>query len=102
VLEGDVRSVAIDPNYENVVYAGTEPVHSYRSEDGGDGWEELTSLGAFAISESIRIFQSFVIPRDKHPEEIKKRWWFPRPPSPGSHNRHIYPSRRFKNYLPQR
>ena len=44
--EGDVRAVAVDPSDDRVVYAGTEPVRLYRSEDGGDTWEELTALPA--------------------------------------------------------
>ena len=31
VLEGDVRAVAVDPNSDDVIYAGTEPVWLYRS-----------------------------------------------------------------------
>src|SRR4051812_39277944 len=36
VIEGDIRSVSVDPTDDRVIYCGTEPVHLYRSEDGGD------------------------------------------------------------------
>ena len=80
VLRGDVRSVAVDPASDDIVYAGTEPVHLWRSEDGGDSWEEMSSLMAFAISQGIKNYQTFVVPRDKQPESVKKRWWFIVPP----------------------
>ncbi|MPZ14994.1 MAG: hypothetical protein GEU73_11325 [Chloroflexi bacterium] len=70
VLEGDIRSVAIDPTDENVVYTGTEPVHLYRSEDRGTTWGELSSL-------------------QEMPEDVRKHWWFPRPPHQG-HVRNIF------------
>jgi photosystem II stability/assembly factor-like uncharacterized protein len=70
VLDGDIRSVTVDPTDDRVVYAGTEPVHLYRSEDGGDSWEELTPLLAL-------------------PEQVRKNWWFPRPPHLG-HIRYIF------------
>jgi photosystem II stability/assembly factor-like uncharacterized protein len=69
VLEGDLRAVALDPS-DDTVYAGTEPVHLYRSEDGGERWEELTGLLDL-------------------PEEVRQRWWFPRPPHQG-HVRDIF------------
>jgi hypothetical protein len=70
VLEGDIRSVTVDPTNEQVVYAGTEPVHLYRSEDGGEQWQELTSLLAL-------------------PEEVRKKWWTPYPRGTG-HIRNIF------------
>ncbi len=89
VLEGDIRSITIDPTDDKVIYAGTEPVHLYRSEDGGDTWEGLTSLMAFAISRGIRFFQTFVLKREQHPEDVRKKWWFPRPPHL-AHITHIF------------
>ena len=92
VLRGDVRSVAVDPASDNVVYAGTEPVHLWRSEDGGDSWEEMSSLMTFAISRGIRNYQTFVLPRDKQPESVKKKWWFIVPPySPHITNIFVHP-----------
>lgn len=44
VFEADVRSITIDPSDDDVVYVGTDPVHLYRSVDGGDRWEELVAL----------------------------------------------------------
>jgi len=70
VLEGDMRAVTVDPTDDNVVYAGTEPVHLYRSEDRGDSWEELGGI-------------------HKLPEDVRKRFWFPREPHQG-HVRNIF------------
>ena len=92
VLRGDVRSVAVDPASDDVVYAGTEPVHLWRSEDGGDSWEEMISLMAFAIAQGIKNYQTFVVPRDKQPESVKKKWWFIMPPySPHITNIFVHP-----------
>ncbi len=62
VLDRDVRSVTADPSDSRVIYAGTEPIHLYRSEDSGDHWEDLSSL-------------------QDMPEEVRKEWWFPVPPN---------------------
>jgi photosystem II stability/assembly factor-like uncharacterized protein len=70
VLDGDVRAVAVDPTDAATVYAGTEPVHLYRSTDCGDHWQEIEAVLEF-------------------PEEVKKKWSFPRPPHQG-HVRHIF------------
>ena len=100
VLRGDVRSVTVDPNADEVVYAGTEPVHLWRSEDGGDSWEEMSSLMAFAISQGIKNYQTFVVPRDKQPENVKKKWWFIMPPfSPHITNIFVHPDDSKKIYL---
>jgi photosystem II stability/assembly factor-like uncharacterized protein len=68
VLDGDIRSVAVDAT-DNVVYAGTEPVNLHRSEDGGDEWEEVTTL--FDL-----------------PEPVRQGWWSP--VSGIGHVRHIF------------
>jgi hypothetical protein len=68
VLDGDIRSVLVDPT-DDVIYAGTEPVHLYRSEDRGDTWEEVLSLVEM-------------------PEEIRQKWWSP--VSGVGHIRHIF------------
>ena len=60
----------MDPSNDRVVYAGTEPVHLYRSEDGGDTWQEIVSVLDF-------------------PAEIKRNWISPQPDHAG-HVRHIY------------
>jgi hypothetical protein len=89
VFRGDVRSVTVDPAEDNVVYTGTEPVHLWRSVDGGDSWEEISSLLAFAIGAGITNYQTYVVPRDKQPESVKSKWWFIMPPfSP--HIAHIF------------
>ncbi len=58
VLDGDVRALMVDPTDDAVVYAGTEPVHLYRSEDGGDSWEEISTL-------------------IEMPDDTRARWWSP-------------------------
>jgi hypothetical protein len=70
VFEGDARAVAVDPNDDRVVYAGTEPVHLYRSEDSGQTWEELSGLLDL-------------------PEAVKCNWKSPQPQYQG-HVRHIH------------
>ena len=70
VLEGEFRAVAIDPTDDRVVYAGAEPVQLFRSEDGGDSWEELKSLPAM-------------------PESVREKWWTPYPPATG-HVRNVF------------
>ncbi|HEY3118478.1 MAG TPA: hypothetical protein VGK54_17175, partial [Chloroflexota bacterium] len=64
VFEGHIRSVTVDPNDEDVIYAGSEPVSLFRSEDRGDHWEEISSL-------------------QNLPDEVKKEWWFPTDPHLG-------------------
>lgn len=79
ILEGDVRSAAVDPTDDRVVYVGTEPVHLYRSENGGDTWEELKSLLDL-------------------PEEVKRNWKSPQPQYHG-HVRDIHIDRDNPRYL---
>ena len=70
VLDGDIRSVTVDPTDDKVIYSGVEPVALYRSEDGGDRWQEIKALKEL-------------------PETVRKNWWFPQPPHLG-HVRHIF------------
>lgn len=44
VFDRDIWSIKMDPTDERVLYAGSAPVHLYRSEDRGIHWEELTGL----------------------------------------------------------
>ncbi len=67
LMDGSVWSVAVDPNDDDVVYAGTAPVRLYRSEDRGKTWEELTGLQDI-------------------PDEVQFNWWYPPPPHLG----HVY------------
>ncbi|HEY3118643.1 MAG TPA: hypothetical protein VGK54_18020 [Chloroflexota bacterium] len=67
LLQGECWAVAVDPTDDNVIYAGTEPIHLYRSENRGKSWEELTGLLDL-------------------PEDVKSNWWFPQPP----HRGHVY------------
>jgi photosystem II stability/assembly factor-like uncharacterized protein len=64
LFEEHVTSVALDPTNENVIYAGTEPIRLYRSEDRGESWEELATLQDF-------------------PEDVRLTWWGPNPPHVG-------------------
>lgn len=57
-LSADVRCLAIDPSHPQTLYAGTEPVHLYRSDDAGDHWRELEGL-------------------QRVPEAVQEKWWFP-------------------------
>lgn len=55
VVDGDVRSVTVDPADDGVTYCGIEPVGLFRSEEGGEHLQELTSLKEL-------------------PEEARKHW----------------------------
>ncbi len=70
VLDGDIRSVAVDPTDDKVIYSGIEPVALFRSEDGGDHWQEISTLKEL-------------------PQSVRKNWWFPQPPHLG-HVRNIF------------
>ena len=59
VLDGDIRSVSVDPTEDHVIYAGTERVGLFRSEDGGDSWQEITSLKTLPQSVLPRILVLF-------------------------------------------
>ena len=72
VFPGTVRAITVDPTDERVVYAGTEPIHLYRSEDRGNTWTELAGLQAL-------------------PVEVRRQWSYPRPPH-REHVRHIFVS----------
>ncbi|MBM2809845.1 MAG: repeat-containing glycosyl hydrolase [Chloroflexi bacterium] len=64
IREEHVRAVMVDPTDDNVIYAGSEPVALWRSEDRGATWEELSALQDL-------------------PQEKKDNWWFPTPPHQG-------------------
>lgn len=73
VLDGDIRSVSVDPTDDDVIYAGIEPVGLFRSENGGDRWQEITSLKSM-------------------PQSVRKNWWYPQAPHHGHvRNIHIHP-----------
>lgn len=61
---GDVQCMALDPCHPGTVYAGTEPVHLFRSRDAGDSWSEVEGL-------------------QRMPEEVRDHWWFPVYPHDG-------------------
>ena len=48
IAQGDISAIAVSPiersNGYGVVYAGTEMSHLYRSDDGGESWQELTGM----------------------------------------------------------
>jgi photosystem II stability/assembly factor-like uncharacterized protein len=73
VLDGDIRSVSVDPTDDDVIYAGIEPVGLFRSENGGDRWQEITSLKSM-------------------PKSVRKNWWYPQAPHHGHvRNIHVHP-----------
>jgi photosystem II stability/assembly factor-like uncharacterized protein len=81
VLDGDIRSVAVDPGDDDVVYAGIEPVALFRSEDGGDQWQEITPLQSL-------------------PHKVRKNWWYPQAPHHGHvRNIHVHPANSNTIYL---
>ena len=67
IFEGDVRSVAVDPANDDVVYVGTEPVHLYRSDDRGDHWEELKGL--LDLSNEVR--SNWISPQPEHDGHVR-------------------------------
>jgi len=87
VLDGDVRSVAVDPTDDRVIYAGTDPVHLFRSEDGGDNWEELTSLQRLPdeTHQKLGEVEAANVASAQQPGFRHRRqdWWFPVPPHQG-------------------
>jgi photosystem II stability/assembly factor-like uncharacterized protein len=87
VLDGDFRSVTIDPTDDRVIYAGTDPVHLFRSEDGGDSWEELASLQRLPDETHERLGEAAPVDMERsHQPTFRHRrqdWWFPVPPHRG-------------------
>ncbi|HLQ33541.1 MAG TPA: hypothetical protein VK457_12710 [Chloroflexota bacterium] len=87
VLDGDIRSVAVDPTDDRVVYAGTEPVHLHRSEDGGDTWEEITSLQRLPEDTRRKLGDgdgpSILNNQTPGFRHRRQEWTFPRPPHKG-------------------
>jgi photosystem II stability/assembly factor-like uncharacterized protein len=87
MLDGDFRSIAIDPTDDRVVYAGTDPVRLYRSEDAGDTWEELTSLQRLPEETHQKLGE--LGPADVSGAQQqgfrhrRQDWWFPVPPHQG-------------------
>jgi len=63
LLDHDVWSIAVDPTDERVIYAGTAPVHLYRSEDSGGHWEELSALQD--LPPEIRARQIYPVPGEQ-------------------------------------
>jgi len=45
VLEPMVRTLALDPTRPGRIYAGAQPAAAWRSDDGGETWQELAGLG---------------------------------------------------------
>src|SRR6266849_5866536 len=87
VLDGDFRSVAIDPTDDRVIYAGTDPVHLFRSEDGGDSWEELTSLQRLPDETHEKLGEAEPASMGGFQQQgfrhRRQDWWFPVPPHQG-------------------
>ncbi len=70
VIEIDVRALTALPTRPATIFAATEPVALYRSNDGGDSWAELEALRQM-------------------PEEIQEQWFFPGEESQEGHVKHI-------------
>ncbi|HEY3115168.1 MAG TPA: hypothetical protein VGK54_00345 [Chloroflexota bacterium] len=70
VIEIDVRALTALPTKPATIFAATEPVALYRSNDGGDSWEELEALRQM-------------------PEEIQWQWFFPGEDSQEGHVKNI-------------
>jgi photosystem II stability/assembly factor-like uncharacterized protein len=91
VLDGDFRSVTVDPTEDSVIYAGTDPVHLFRSEDGGDTWEELESLQRLPEETHRKLGEVEEVDtsgsRQPGFRHRRQDWWFPVPP----HQGHILP-----------
>jgi photosystem II stability/assembly factor-like uncharacterized protein len=87
VLDGDFRSVQVDPTDDRVVYAGTDPVHLYRSEDGGDSWQEVESLQRLPEETHRKLGETDAVDmQQSHSPQFRHRrqdWWFPVPPHQG-------------------
>ncbi len=86
MLDGDIRSAAVDPTDDAVIYAGTDPVHLYRSEDGGDTWEELESLQRLPEETHRQLGEHEKSDLPSHDPRFRHRrqdWWFPVPPHKG-------------------
>jgi photosystem II stability/assembly factor-like uncharacterized protein len=66
-LAGDVRALEVDPRHPATIYAGTEPVHLYRSTDAGDSWAEVEGLQHMPLA-------------------VRENWWFPNFP----HDGHVF------------
>ena len=60
IFNHDVWSLALDPSDERMIYAGTAPVHLFRSEDSGAHWEELTGLND--LPSEVRARQVYPVP----------------------------------------
>ena len=58
IMGGDVRTFAVDPHDERVVYMGIGPIRLFRSDDGGTKWEALDGMLDFS-------------------DEVKKKWDVP-------------------------
>jgi photosystem II stability/assembly factor-like uncharacterized protein len=87
VLDGDFRSIAVDPTDDRVIYAGTDPVHLFRSEDGGNSWEELTSLQRLPEETHQKLGEVEAVNTGGLQQQgfrhRRQDWWFPVPPHQG-------------------
>lgn len=87
VLSGDIRSLTVDPSDDGVIYAGTDPVHLYRSEDGGESWEELASLQQLPEETHQKLAETekpdMSISSDPAFRHRRQDWWFPSSPHQG-------------------
>jgi hypothetical protein len=79
ISQPDVMAIAVSlnesPNGYGVIYVGTETSHLFRSEDGGESWQELTGLRDLPSSSTW----SF----PPNPSTSHVRWITPDPHVPG-------------------
>lgn len=84
VLSGDIRSLTVDPSDDRVLYAGTDPVGLYRSEDGGTTWEELSSLLKLPEETHEKLGEwepsDMALHFDESFRHRRQNWWFQEPP----------------------
>jgi hypothetical protein len=78
-MDGDVRTFAVDPHDENVVYMGAGPVRLWRSQDGGKTFEPLDGMldfpdsvtakwsppAAYVGKETAHVRHVFIHPQDR-------------------------------------
>jgi hypothetical protein len=86
VLAGDVRALTVDPSDDRVIYVGVEPVRLYRSEDGGETFEDIASLQRLPADTRRKLGlppqgdKDFGHPKFRHG---RQEWTFPLPPHLG-------------------
>ena len=73
VMDGDVRTFAVDPHDENVVYMGAGPVRLWRSQDGGKTFEPLDGMLDFPDSVTAKWSPPCPAPKPAAPDHHGRR-----------------------------